>query len=126
MALTTIATVARLLVALHQRMQLGPASIQRTCKIQRDVRGMVCMGLAEFVRPVVEQLPVVGAFFGNLNHFFVHMCCAKVEPWMQLRSPFFLPTSRLFFASAGEYDAPAGALVDRRHHKLLRRYEGFP
>jgi hypothetical protein len=30
------------------------------------------MGLPEFVRPVIEELPLVSSFFGDFYQFFVH------------------------------------------------------
>jgi ATP-dependent DNA helicase RecQ len=64
-------------VVLHQRLEFGTAGLQGTGKIQGDVSRMVRMGLAEFARPVVKQLPLIGAFFRHLDGVSLHSCRAK-------------------------------------------------
>ena len=62
-----------LAVVLHQRLQFGAAHIQGTRKIEGDIGRMVRTGLAVFVRPVTEQLPLVRAFFRHCDRCFLHI-----------------------------------------------------
>lgn len=72
MAVATLRVANMLTMVLHQGLKLVAAGIQNTCKIQRNVGGVVGMGLLELIRPIVKQLPLVCAFFGNLDRIFVH------------------------------------------------------
>ena len=67
-----------LAVVLQKGLHLGAADIKRTGEIQGNVGRVVGPGLAVFVRPVVEQLPLVSAFFGHLDCGFLHSS-QKVE-----------------------------------------------
>jgi hypothetical protein len=55
--------VGVLLVVAHQAVELVFAKLECAGKIQRDVRRVVCAGLAVLVRPIAELLPLVSAFF---------------------------------------------------------------
>ncbi len=66
-----------LAMVLDQCMPLVAAGVQDSGEIERNVGGVVGMGVPEFVRPVVKQLPLVSALFGNLDRFFVHINTSK-------------------------------------------------
>ena len=61
-----------LAVVLQQRLHFGATDIKRTGEIERNIGRVVGPGLAIFVRPVIEQLPLVSAFFGHLDRGFLH------------------------------------------------------
>ncbi len=61
-----------LAVVLQQRLHFGAADIKRTGEIQGDISRVVRPGLSVFIRPVIEQLPLVSAFFGHLDRGFLH------------------------------------------------------
>jgi len=61
-----------LAVVLQQRLHFGAADIKRTGEIQRNIGRVVGPSLAVLVRPVIEQLPLVSAFFGHLDRGFLH------------------------------------------------------
>lgn len=66
-----------LAMVLDQGLQLVAAHIKCSGEVQCDVGRVVVMRLAEFVRPVIEQLPSVGALFRNLNRISVHVYSAN-------------------------------------------------
>jgi hypothetical protein len=68
-----------LAVVLQQRLHFGAADIECTCEIEGYIGRVVGPGLAVFVGPVIEQLPLVSAFFGHLDCGFLHNS-HKVKP----------------------------------------------
>jgi hypothetical protein len=64
-------------VALHERLEFAFASIQGAGEVQGNIGIVSGLGLAVFARPVIEQLPLVGAFFGNFDRIALHMCRTK-------------------------------------------------
>ena len=62
-----------LFMVLDQLLQFAAASVEHTGKVERDLGRVVGIGLAEFVRPVVKQLPLVSAFFRYFDRLFVHI-----------------------------------------------------
>ena len=62
-----------LTMMLNQRLELGPAGIEHTGKIERNIGVVVGIGAAKFVRPVVKELPLVCASFRNLDGNSVHI-----------------------------------------------------
>ena len=67
-----------LTVVLQERLDFCAANIKRTGEIKGNIGRVVGPGLAVFIRPVIEQLPLVGAFFGHLDCGFLHKS-QKVE-----------------------------------------------
>ncbi len=67
--------VGLLAVVLHKRIEFGAASVQYTCKIERNVGQVVCVRFSKFVSPITEELAFVGAllwhFYGGFVHFYV-------------------------------------------------------
>ena len=73
-----------LTVMLYQSLQLAAAAVERVGKIQCDIGRVIVVGLAKFVRPIIEQLPFVGALFRNLNRVSVHIFVASLRTWMRV------------------------------------------
>lgn len=70
----TVRCVADMLaVVLNQGVELGTASVQNPSKVQSDIRRVIRIGLTEFIRPIVEKLPFVSAFFGYFDEIFLHV-----------------------------------------------------
>lgn len=65
-----------LAVVLNEGLQFAAARIQGAGEIQSDVSRVVVVRLSELVRPIVEQLPFVGTFFGYLDRVSVHSLVA--------------------------------------------------
>ena len=67
-----------LAVVLQKGLDFGAADIERASEVQGNIGRVVGPGLAVFIRPVIEQLPLVSAFFGHLDRGFLHKS-QKVE-----------------------------------------------
>jgi hypothetical protein len=93
-----------LAVVLDQGLEFSSAGVEHTGKIQRDVGRMVGIGMTELVGPVVKQLPLVCAFFWNLDGVGVHVSSTKSNRWI---------LDWWLQASAVYYDAQGLNMVDR-------------
>ena len=69
-----------LAMMLQKCLYFGAADIERTGEIEGNVSRMVRPGLAIFIRPVIEQLPLVGAFFRHLYCGFLHKSQNVIAP----------------------------------------------
>ena len=79
----TFGCVRRVLeVVLQERLHFGATDIERTGEVQGNIGRVVGPALAVFIRPVIEQLPLVSAFFRHLNCGFLH----KSQKWEPLRA----------------------------------------
>ena len=81
-ALTGCWLAGLLAMVLNQVLQFAAASIQCAGKIQRDIGGVVVMGLTELVRPVTKQLPLISSLFWDWNRIFVHIYSTNLRTRM--------------------------------------------
>ena len=83
---TAIAGIALVLtVMLNQGVQLVAARIQSPGQMQRNVGHVVGVGLAKLIRPLLEKLPLVSAFFGDFDGILVHINRSKIFKFEALR-----------------------------------------
>ena len=95
-----------LAVVLDERLHLAAACVQGAGKIESDVSRVFVVGLAKLIRPVIEQLPLVGALLGNLNRISVHIYRAIQ------RKSLTMDASSLSLHPPADIDAPCTASVD--------------
>jgi hypothetical protein len=74
----TVSGIALVLtVMLDQGVQLVAAGVQSSSQMQRNVGHMIGMSLAKLIRPLLEKLPFVSAFFGDFDGILVHINRSK-------------------------------------------------